>query len=60
MARSPSEDDAGPPTCSFCQKEETRKRKVVRRADGLSICDECVERVITALSDDELRKLARG
>ena len=38
------------PRCSFCGKREARGRKVVRREDGLLICDECVTRVLAALS----------
>ena len=49
----------GPPNCSFCKKGQRRGRKVIRRADGLYICDECVDRVIAALSGKEIGRLSR-
>ena len=49
--------EEGPPYCSFCQLPCTRKRRVIQRADGLYICDDCVERVMSALSTGELRRL---
>lgn len=49
----------GPPYCSFCQLPSTKKRRVIQRADGLYICDDCVERVLAALSNPELRRLTR-
>jgi hypothetical protein len=49
----------GPPYCSFCQQASSRTRRVIQRADGLYICDDCVERVLAALSNGELRKLTR-
>ena len=44
------------PLCSFCGQGKTRKRKVVERADGLYICDDCAERVIDALSRVDIEK----
>jgi hypothetical protein len=32
---------------------------VIERADGLFICDECVDRVLSALSMRELRRMTR-
>jgi predicted SprT family Zn-dependent metalloprotease len=49
----------GPPYCSFCQQPSSRQRRVIQRADGLFICDQCVERVLAALSNPELRRLTR-
>ena len=54
--RGPAE---GPPYCSFCNLPSSRKRRVIQRADGLFICDDCVERVLAALSNNELRRLTR-
>ena len=52
-----SKSDVGsPPYCSFCGKGSTRRRRVTRRADSLYICDECVDRVIEALSHSDLEK----
>jgi len=48
------------PQCSFCGKGKTRRRKVIRRADGLYICDECAERVIDALSRGDIEKQLIG
>jgi ATP-dependent protease Clp ATPase subunit len=48
----------GPLYCSFCKKGQRRGRKVIRRADGLYICDECVDRVIAALSGNEIERLS--
>ena len=44
------------PYCSFCKKGHTRRRKVIRRNDGLYICDECVNTVIDALSRRDVEK----
>jgi hypothetical protein len=49
----------GPLRCSFCTKGQRRGRKVIRRADGLYICAECVDRVIAALSGKEIERLSR-
>lgn len=38
--------------CSFCGKASSRRRKVIERADGLSICGDCVDRVVEALSGE--------
>ena len=54
--RGPAE---GPPYCSFCNAATTRKRRIIQRADGLFICEECVERVLEQLSMRELRRLTR-
>lgn len=35
--------DEGPVRCSFCGKSQDQVRKLVRGADGMFICDECVE-----------------
>jgi len=40
-------------TCSFCGMPPSRGRKIVRRADGLLICDACVDHVLDALSDPQ-------
>jgi hypothetical protein len=45
-----------PPYCSFCEKGQRRRRKVIRRNDGLYICDECVERVMDALPRADVEK----
>jgi hypothetical protein len=54
--RGPAE---GPPYCSFCNVASSRKRRVIERADGLFICDDCVDRVLSALSMRELRRMTR-
>jgi hypothetical protein len=36
--------------CSFCGKGEHRGLKIVRRDDGLFICTECVDKLISALA----------
>ena len=40
--------------CSFCGKEETRGRKIIRREDGRYICSECADRAIAALSSEQI------
>jgi hypothetical protein len=32
---------------------------VIQRADGLFICDECVDRVLSALSTNQIRRMTR-
>jgi ribosomal protein L37AE/L43A len=56
LQRQREADIGRPPYCSFCDKGHGRKRKVTRRNDGLYICDECVERVMDALSRADVEK----
>lgn len=39
----PGMGDESPIRCSFCGKSQDQVRKLVRGADGMFICDECVE-----------------
>lgn len=42
-SRTPNTSDDGSIRCSFCGKSQDQVRKLVRGADGMFICDECVD-----------------
>lgn len=60
LGRDSKLDVGSAPFCSFCGKGKTRRRKVVGRADGRYICDDCVDRVLDALSHDDIHKHLNG